>query len=228
MRISLQHSTTKHQTMASYVVGYLLSLIFTLAPYYLVVHHLVFGITLLLTILGFAVVQLIVQVVFFLHLGRGPKPKWNLYFFIATIGVILVVVGGSVIIIHNLHNNLATSDQTKRLVDSEGIYQVGGVRTGACQGRHANYRITIKNGKTDPLLAVASQCDTLTFINNDNVNLELTFGTHQNHSVYAGLTAFELRKEHTKTITLSELGTYQFHDHMRPEIKGSFAVVNNY
>lgn len=216
-----------NKTLLSYVVGFLLSLVLTLVPYYLVVHHIVVGMTLLFTILIFAVAQLFVQVVFFLHIGRGPKPRWNLYFLIATVGLVLVVVGGSVVIIHNLHYNIAPADQTRRLVDSEGIYQVGSRLTGACQGYRANHRIVITNDKTTPLLTVAGQCDTLTFTNNDTTNLQLTFGTHEQHAVYAGLTDFPLPKNHSKTITLSELGTYQFHDHMRPGVTGSFAVVDN-
>lgn len=215
------------KTMASYIAGFILSLIFTLVPYYLVVNRVVVGLSLLITILGFALVQLIVQVVFFLHLGRGPKQRWNLYFFIATIGIILVVVGGSIVIINNLHNNLASSDQTRRIIDSEGIYQVGGELTGACQGRYTNHRIIIKDGAADPLLTVASRCDTLTFIDEDSTNIEVLFGPHEQHSVYAGLSSIALRKDHSKTITLSEVGTYQFHDDLRPKTVGSFAVFDN-
>ncbi len=227
MSTTTPHNIAEHKTMTSYVVGFMLSLVFTVVPYYLVVNRIFTGMTLLITILGFAMAQLVVQVVFFLHIGRGSKPKWNLYFFVATFSAILVVVGGSIIIINNLHHNLATSDQTRRIIDSEGIYQVGGLLTGACQGRHTNYRVIIQKGKTEPLLTVASLCDTLTFINKDTTDLEVTFGTHPHHLAYAGLTAFALSKDHSKTITLSELGTYQFHDHLRPEIVGSFAVVNN-
>src|SRR5687768_12731131 len=94
VRMSTQNS--EHGTMKSYVIGFVLSLIFTFIPYYLVVNKTVSGGVLLATILGFAVLQMIIQITFFLHLGRGPKPKWNLYFFISTVGIILVVVGGSI------------------------------------------------------------------------------------------------------------------------------------
>ena len=119
--------------MKSYVTGFILSLVFTFIPYYLVDKQTISGTKLLVTILGFAVLQMLVQVTFFLHLGRGPKPRWNLFFFIATVGIILVVVGGSILIIKNLHYNMSPVDQTKRLADDEGIYQVGGQQTGACQ-----------------------------------------------------------------------------------------------
>ncbi len=105
------HLGHAHKTVESYVIGFILSLIFTFIPYYLVVNQIVSGSSLLVTILGFAVVQMIIQIVFFLHLGRGPKPFYNVAFFISTVGIILIVVGGSIVIINNLHYNMLPSDR---------------------------------------------------------------------------------------------------------------------
>ncbi len=155
-----QINNTEQYSIRPYVIGFILSLIFTLVPYYLVVNQVVIGRALLYSILMFAIIQLFVQITFFLHLGRGPNPRWNVYFFIMTIAVILITVGGSIVIIDNLHGNLASSDQNKRLINNEGIYQIGGETTGACQGSHDNYKVTIENDKVVPLLTVASKCDT--------------------------------------------------------------------
>lgn len=215
----------EHGTMKSYVTGFILSLILTFIPYYLVVNQAVTGSALLATIIGFAVLQMVIQVTFFLHLGRGPKPNWNLFFFISTVGIILVVVGGSIMIINNLHYNMSPSDQRKKLVGDEGIYQIGGEITGACYGQHTNHKVTIKNGQVRPLYTVASKCDRLTFINEDDEVREITFGTHPEHGVYAGENELIVRKGRSKSITLSEPGTYQFHDHLQAEIAGHFTVA---
>ncbi|MES2971784.1 MAG: cytochrome o ubiquinol oxidase subunit IV [Patescibacteria group bacterium] len=210
--------------MKSYVIGFILSLVFTFIPYYLVVNRSITGNLLLATIIGIAVLQMVIQITFFLHLGRGPKPNWNLFFFISTVGIILVVVGGSIMIINNLHYNMLPSDQTKRLTNDEAIYQIGGLKTGACQGQHANHKVTIKNGQVSPLHTLAYKCDTLTFINEDDTVREITFGTHPQHGVYAGENELVVRKGRGKSITLSEPGTYQFHDHLRAETAGDFTV----
>ncbi|MDL2342136.1 MAG: cytochrome C oxidase subunit IV family protein [Patescibacteria group bacterium] len=220
------HGMSEQKTLTSYVVGFLLSLSFTLMPYYLVVTHRVAGTSLLITILTFAMVQLLVQVIFFLHLGRGASSQANIYFFVGTFVAMLVVVVGSIVIISNLHSNMTSLDQTKRIIDSEGIYQVSGELTGACRGHYPNHRVTIENGKVTPLLTIATKCDTLTFIDNDIVNVAITFGPHIHHTSYAGLDILSVPKAHTKTITLSQTGTFLFHDHTRPEVKGSFAVVD--
>ena len=74
-----QQPKAERGTITSYVIGFLLSLVFTAIPYYLVVNKTVEGNTLLATILGFAVLQMAVQIFFFLHLGRGPKPLYNVF-----------------------------------------------------------------------------------------------------------------------------------------------------
>ncbi len=214
----------EHGTTGSYVIGFILSLVFTLIPYFLVVRHTVSGTALLATILGFAVLQMVIQITFFLHLGRGPKPKWNLFFFISTVGIILVVVGGSIMIINNLHYNMLPSDQIKKLANDEAIYQIGGKKTGACQEIQANHTVTIKNGLATPLHTVAQKCDTLTFINEDNVIRDIAFGTHPQHEAYAGESELTIRRGQGESITLSESGTYKFHDHLHEETAGDFTV----
>lgn len=221
----IHHSLREeHKTMASYVVGFILSLVFTLIPYYMVVNQTVSGTALLLTILGFALMQMLIQIFFFLHLGRGPKPFYNVVFFASTVGIILVVVGGSIVIINNLHSNKIPSDQAKVLINGEGIAQVGGENTGACQSQRTDHLVTIKNETVTPLNTVAQKCDTLTFSNQDRKVREITFGEHPEHKAYAGETEYIIRAGNNKTITLSESGAYRFHDHLQPNTAGYFTV----
>lgn len=220
----MSKAQSEHGTTSSYVIGFALSLIFTVIPYYLVVNKVITGTSLLYTILGFAFLQMIIQVVFFLHIGRGPKPNWNLFFFISTVMIVLIVVGGSIIIINNLHYNMSPEEKIKRLVNNEGIYQVNGVQTGACQQLYDNHQIIIKDGLPSPAFIEAKKCDTLTFINQDDGEREVTFGPHPQHGVYAGVEELSVKKGRGKSITLSETGTYQFHDHLQPEMAGAFTV----
>ena len=221
----LHPTSNEHKTTQSYIIGFILSLFFTFIPTYLVMQHTISGTLLLLTILGFGVLQMIVQMVFFIHLGRGPKPLYNVVFLLATVVTILVVVGGSVAIIGNLHSNMSSLDQTKKLINDEGIYQIGGSKTGACQGQYSNHIATIKNGQVSPLRTLAVKCDTLTIINADKISRNIAFGPHPGHQSYAGLTELAIRKGMSKTITLSEPGTFEFHDHTHEKTVGTFTVV---
>lgn len=88
----------------SYVVGFVLSVLITLAAYIVVVKQLWPMEVLVYIILGMAVVQLVVQSVFFLHIGRGNKWKVITYFF--AILIVLIIVVGSMWIMDNLDYNM--------------------------------------------------------------------------------------------------------------------------
>lgn len=218
--------TTNHEqkTMRAYVIGFVLSLVYTAIPYYLVVNQVITGQALLLTILGFGLLQMLVQLIFFLHLGRGPNASWNIYFLISTVGIILVVVGGSLVIMNNLHGNLSPYEQVKKLTNDEGIYQIGNEKTGACQGQYENHKVSISNTDATPVQIIAGQCDTLTFMNQGDEARTIVFGERDQRDSYAGETEYEIRSGQNKTITLSELGTYKFHDELQPEVGGYFTV----
>lgn len=220
----MSKANEEHGTISSYVIGFILSLVFTFIPYYLVVNQTVKGNALYAVILAFAFIQMLIQITFFLHIGRGPKPRWNLFFFIATGGIVLLVVGGSILIMNNLHYNMSPTEKVKKLVNDEGIAQVAGKETGACDQLYDNHRITIKDSMVSPVYVIAQKCDTLTFVNEDDTALEITFGAHPNHGNYAGEDELLVKKGRGKTITLSEIGTYSFHDHLNPETSGSFTV----
>jgi cytochrome o ubiquinol oxidase subunit IV len=221
--------TSHHErgTTASYVRGFLLSLIFTLIPYYLVVDHRVTGAMLLAIIIGFAVLQMLVQVLFFLHLGRERKPYWQTGFLIATVGAIFVVVVGSLFIMRNLHANMApvtAADESKKLIEDEGISQIGGEKTGACQGIHTTYKITFQNGIISPSHVDAHLCDNLTFINNESAPRYVMFGKIDQPEVYGGEDMLTVTKERAKTMVLNEPGTHLFHD-MANGTVGDFTVA---
>jgi cytochrome o ubiquinol oxidase subunit IV len=217
-------STSSNKTTKSYVAGFVLSLIFTFLAYYSVVNNMFTGKALLATILGLAVAQMATQLFFFLHLGRGPKPAYNIVFLAGTVGLILVVVLGSIFIMYNLQYNMAPSEVTQRLSQDEAISQLNGIETGACQGLGLNHKVTIKDGRINPAVTSAKLCDTFTFINEDSKAREITFGPHPGHQAYGGNLEVAVRKNISKTITLNQPGTFTFHDHLDPTTSGQFTV----
>ncbi len=213
-----------HGSMQSYLIGFILSLIFTFIPYYLVVNQVITGTLLLVTIVGFAVIQMLIQITFFLHIGRGPKPNWNLFFFAATVGIIIFVVSASIMIMSRLHYNMSPTEKINKIVNDEGIYQIGGKETGACEELFSNHQIVIKEAQVSPVYTFANKCDTLTFINEDTASKIITFGIYPNQGVYAGEIEIEVKNGRTETITLSETGTFQFYDRLQPETNGGFII----
>lgn len=105
--------------LVSYIVGFILSIILTLSAYFLVVNKLLSGNTLVGAIVFLAVLQLLVQLVFFLHLGRESGPRWNLFMFLSMLLIVAIVVVGSLWIMHNLDYHMMPPEQ----VDSHMLEQ---------------------------------------------------------------------------------------------------------
>ncbi len=213
-----------HGTVQSYIVGLIFSLVLTANAYYLVVSKSLSGNALLVTILGLAVLQMLVQIFFFLHLGRGPKPLYNVTFFVGTVGIIIFIVVGSIFIMNNLQYTMTPKEVIQKLAQNESIAQVGGEKTGACQTAGIRYRVTISEGKTTPATTIARLCDTLTFINEDGVTHDIMFGTQTTRVTYGGEFGVAVRKGYAKTITLNQVGSFEFHDELDQRISGKFSV----
>ena len=220
------HAKDDHGTMATYVVGFVLSLLLTAGAYVAVTNKLLSGKVLLAAILVLAVVQMCVQILFFLHLGRGPKPLYNVVFFAGTVGLILVVVIGSIFIMDNLHYNMSPSEVVKKLAQDESISEVNGEKTGACTETFTNHKITISKGKASPLSVKAKLCDTITFVNEDPELRDVAFGPHQAHQNYGGESEVALRTAYPKTVTLNQTGSFSYHDDLDLSMTGSFTVSN--
>ena len=84
------------------VVGFLLSIILTLAAYYVVIYPPLNKGVLTGAVVGMGLLQVLFQFVFFLHLGLEAKPRWNLLIFLFMLLLVVVLVGGSLWIMHNL------------------------------------------------------------------------------------------------------------------------------
>ncbi len=216
----------RHGSYGSYISGFVLSLLFTLIPYYLVVHKTFTGGFLIGIILLFAFSQLLIQVLFFLHLGRERGPRFNTVFLMSTIGAVTVVVAGSVWIMYHLQSNMPTMETTMKIADDEGISEVGGFKTGGCQGTNTNHHVFIIHGSALPNHITAHVCDTLTITNEDNATRNIAFGNHLQNDTYAGEIGQTIYHLRSWTLTLSQTGTYQFHDHNHPNLNGYFTVNN--
>lgn len=95
-----------HGTMKSYVIGFILSILLTIIPYMIVVDHMLVGTALVASIVILGIFQLLVQLVFFLHLSTKSEQSWNLLTFIFTLVIVLILVVGSLWIMWNLNYHM--------------------------------------------------------------------------------------------------------------------------
>jgi len=105
------------KTLHAYILGFNLSLALTLLAFALAGEHVrtahefpTHG-TAVLALVALALLQLLVQLIFFLHLGQEQKPRWNLAFFAFALIVIGILVGGTLWIMYNLgHGQMPTRE----------------------------------------------------------------------------------------------------------------------
>src|SRR6478752_7475348 len=99
--MSAQHATAGHDehddieyhaTVKGYVVGFMLSVILTAIPFWLVMAKVLPTTLTSVIILGFAAVQMVVHVVYFLHLDRQAQGGWNLLALIFTVVILFILL----------------------------------------------------------------------------------------------------------------------------------------
>jgi cytochrome o ubiquinol oxidase operon protein cyoD len=95
-----------HGSQKSYTIGFVLSLVLTVLSFGTVMSGFVPQSAMLTGIVVFAVAQLLVQLVFFLHMGTSPDQRNNLAIFLFTGLIIAIVVSGSLWVMHNADVNM--------------------------------------------------------------------------------------------------------------------------
>jgi cytochrome o ubiquinol oxidase operon protein cyoD len=96
-----------HSTMKGYIIGFVLSVILTAIPFWLVMNSVIPSSNLTaFTILAFAVVQIFVHMVFFLHLNAKSEGGWNMLALIFTLVLLVIMLAGSMWVMHHLNTNM--------------------------------------------------------------------------------------------------------------------------
>jgi cytochrome o ubiquinol oxidase subunit IV len=112
--------TKEGGSMRSYTTGFIISIGLTIAAYLLVTQKALTGWNLSYAIIGLAVIQLFVQLFFFLHLGRGPNRKWNFVTLILMLIIVFIVVAGSLWIMHNLNYHMSPQQMNLYMRQQDG------------------------------------------------------------------------------------------------------------
>ncbi len=110
----------------SYTTGFLLSLVLTciafiVTKYYLATHMMTAPLMLFIGLLVLAAVQLLVQLLFFFHLGSESRPRLNTVSFLFMLMVVGIIGIGSLWIMYNLEYNMTGSEVEKYIQDEEKI-----------------------------------------------------------------------------------------------------------
>jgi len=104
--IVMGQPNTAQKSLISTVVGFVISIVLTFIAFWLVEKHAMRIDDLYGLVSVLAVIQILVQLFFFLRLNSGMDGAWNIATLIFTVIVILIVVVGSLWIMYNLNYNM--------------------------------------------------------------------------------------------------------------------------
>lgn len=96
-----------HVNGKDYLTGFVLSVILTAIPFWLVMGKVMPSpVVTTLVILVFAMIQVVVHMVYFLHMNAKSEGGWNLIALIFTAVLLVIVLAGTLWVMHNMNANM--------------------------------------------------------------------------------------------------------------------------
>ena len=102
-----EHSQGSHGTMGSYMIGFGLSVLLTATPFWLVMKQTFANPQVTaFVIMGFAMVQIIVHMIYFLHMNTRSEGGWSMMALLFTLVLVVITLSGSMWVMYHLNNNM--------------------------------------------------------------------------------------------------------------------------
>lgn len=96
-----------HGSFKGYMIGFVLSIILTAIPFWLVMAGVLDSKLLTAVIvMGIAVVQIVVHMVYFLHMNPRSEGGWTMMALIFTLIIVGIALAGSLWVMHHLNTNM--------------------------------------------------------------------------------------------------------------------------
>ena len=96
-----------HSTFKGYMTGFVLAVVLTAIPFWLVMGKVLDNKSATaLIILGFAVVQIVVHMVYFPHMDTKSEGGWNMLALIFTLVLVVITLAGSLWVMYHMNTNM--------------------------------------------------------------------------------------------------------------------------
>ena len=96
-----------HVTMGDYVKGFILAVILTAIPFYLVMNNIITDRTTAVAVLGlFTVIQVLVHMVYFLHMNGKIQGGWTMLSTIFTVIFLAIAISGTLWVMFHMNTNM--------------------------------------------------------------------------------------------------------------------------
>ncbi len=105
-----------HGSLRSYLTGFVLSVILTAIPFWLVMSGTIGNKTATaIVVMIFAAVQIVVHVIYFLHMNTRAEEGWTMMALIFTIIIVAIALSGSLWVMYHLNLNMMPVHDMRQL-----------------------------------------------------------------------------------------------------------------
>lgn len=98
--------THGHGSTRSYLVGFILSVVLTAIPFWLVMSGVASPNATAAIVIACAVVQIVVHTICFLHVNASAEGGWTLLSYAFTAVILIITIAGSLWIMYHLNTNM--------------------------------------------------------------------------------------------------------------------------
>ena len=110
----LGHEGHNHGSFKGYMIGFVLSVILTAIPFALVMTGVLPTNATAMIVMGAAAVQIVVHMIYFLHMNSKSEGGWTMMALIFTIVIVVICLAGSLWVMYHLNTNMMpTHDMTQ-------------------------------------------------------------------------------------------------------------------
>lgn len=103
-----------HSTFSGYMIGFMASVILTAIPFWLVMGDVLSSRNAtVVVILGFALAQILVHMIYFLHMNFHSEGGWNMLSLIFTVVLLFITLAGSLWVMYHMNVNMMPSMMTE-------------------------------------------------------------------------------------------------------------------
>jgi len=107
------HDVGPHSSLRDYVIGFVLSVVLTAIPFWLVMTKAIADRnTAILVLGGFAVVQILAHMVYFLHMNGKVEGGWTLLSTIFTVVFVAIAISGTLWVMFHMNANMMPEHPT--------------------------------------------------------------------------------------------------------------------
>jgi len=98
--------TAYHASLKGYLTGFALSVLLTAIPFWLVMAKVLPAQATSVAIVAFAAVQMVVHMVYFLHMNGKAEGGWSLLALVFTAALVVILLAGSIWVMYHLNTHM--------------------------------------------------------------------------------------------------------------------------